>query len=135
MTLPQRIQHTPAFGRFPGEASQVRYGEGILVGYRWYEARQLPVSFPFGHGLSFTTHAHRPGPRRPASASARGRVTIEVDVENIGSRPGAEVVQLYVAPPGGGELRPVAGCAPSSNSKALRRSVSPRGSRQPCNWN
>jgi beta-glucosidase len=106
VTLPQRIQHTPAFGRFPGEASQVRYGEGILVGYRWYEARQLPVSFPFGHGLSFTTT--RIGPVRAGQRrlGRGGRVTIEVDVENIGSRPGAEVVQLYVAPPGGGELAP-----------------------------
>ena len=106
MTLPQRIEHTPAFGRFPGEASQVRYGEGLLVGYRWYEARRLPVSFPFGHGLSFTTTRIGPvrvGPRRLGRG---GRVAIEVDVENIGSRHGAEVVQLYVAPPGGGELRP-----------------------------
>ena len=106
VTLPQRLQHTPAFGRFPGEASEVRYGEGILVGYRWYEARQLPVSFPFGHGLSYTTM--RIGPVRAHQHQLRrgGRVTIEVDVENIGSRPGAEVVQLYVAPPGGGELAP-----------------------------
>jgi beta-glucosidase len=106
VTLPQRIQHTPAFGRFPGEASQERYGEGILVGYRWYEARRLPVSFPFGHGLSFTTT--RIGPVRVGQRrlGRGGRVTIEVDVENIGSRPGAEVVQLYVAPPDGGELVP-----------------------------
>jgi beta-glucosidase len=106
VTLPQRIQHAPAFGRFPGEASEVRYGEGILIGYRWYEARQLPVSFPFGHGLSYTTM--RLGPVRAGAGRLRrgGRLTVEVDVENIGSRPGAEVVQLYVAPPGGGQLAP-----------------------------
>jgi beta-glucosidase len=106
VTLPQRIQHTPAFGRFPGEASRVRYGEGILVGYRWYEARRLPVSFPFGHGLSYTTMRLGPVRASPRQLSQGGRVTIEVDVENIGPRPGAEVVQLYVAPPGGGELAP-----------------------------
>ena len=54
-TLPLRIEHTPAFGNFPGESSQVRYGEGLLMGYRWYEARRLPVRFPFGHGLSYTS--------------------------------------------------------------------------------
>ncbi len=106
VTLPQRIQHTPAFGRFPGEASQVFYGEGILVGYRWYEARQLPVSFPFGHGLSYTTMRLGPVRARQRQLHHGGTVTIEVDVENIGARPGAEVVQLYVAPPGGGELAP-----------------------------
>ena len=106
VTLPQRIQHTPAFGRFPGEASQVRYGEGILVGYRWYEARQLPVSFPFGHGLSYTTMRLGPVRARPPQLRRGGRLTIEVEVENIGQRPGAEVVQLYVAPPGGGDLVP-----------------------------
>jgi beta-glucosidase len=106
VTLPQRIQHTPAFGRFPGEASEVHYGEGLLVGYRSYEARQLPVSFPFGHGLSYTTM--RLGPVRASQRQLRrgGRLTVEVDVENIGQRPGSEVVQLYVAPPGGGYLVP-----------------------------
>ena len=56
-TLPLRIEHTPAFGNFPGESSEVRYGEGLLIGYRWYEARRLAVRFPFGHGLSYTTFA------------------------------------------------------------------------------
>jgi beta-glucosidase len=106
VTLPQRIQHTPAFGRFPGEASKVLYGEGILVGYRWYEARQLPVSFPFGHGLSYTTMRLGPVRARQRQLQRGGKVTIEVDVENIGPRPGTEVVQLYVAAPGGGELPP-----------------------------
>jgi beta-glucosidase len=106
VTLPQRVQHTPAFGRFPGEASKVYYGEGLLIGYRWYEARQLPVSFPFGHGLSYTTM--RLGPVRASQRQLRrgDRLTIEVDVQNVGARPGAEVVQVYVAPPGGGNLAP-----------------------------
>jgi beta-glucosidase len=54
-TLPPQLEQTPAHGNFPGEASHIRYGEGLFVGYRWYEARGLPVTFPFGHGLSYTS--------------------------------------------------------------------------------
>ena len=52
-----RLEHNPSFGNFPGEFGEVRYGEGVLVGYRWYEARHLPTRFPFGHGLSYSTFA------------------------------------------------------------------------------
>jgi beta-glucosidase len=113
VTFPERIEHTPAFGNFPAEASQVRYGEGLLMGYRWYEARHLPVRFPFGHGMSYTSF--RIGPVR-TSGSRLGHgasLTVEVDIANTGTRAGSEVVQLYVAPPGGGvpvpgrRLRPV----------------------------
>ncbi|MGH9230252.1 MAG: glycoside hydrolase family 3 protein, partial [Acidimicrobiales bacterium] len=55
MTVPLRLEHNPSFGNFPGENGQVRYGEGVHVGYRWYEARHLPTRFPFGHGGSYTT--------------------------------------------------------------------------------
>ena len=50
-----RLEHNPSYGNFPGENGEVRYGEGVLVGYRWYDARHLPTRFPFGHGLSYTT--------------------------------------------------------------------------------
>ena len=56
-TFPVRLEHNPSFGNFPGENGEVRYGEGVLVGYRWYEARRLPTRFPFGHGLSYTPFA------------------------------------------------------------------------------
>ncbi len=94
---PACIEHTPSFGNFPGEHGQVRYGEGVLIGYRWYEARQLPVQFPFGHGLSYTrstigtprTATPRSTPRQAANSSV-------VPLTNTGQRRGAEVVQLYV---------------------------------------
>ena len=106
VTLPVRVEHTPAFGNFPAEASEVRYGEGQLVGYRWYQARHLPVSFPFGHGLSYTTM--RVGPVRASTGrlDEGGSLSLEVEVENTGARPGSEVVQVYVAPPGGGVASP-----------------------------
>ncbi|MEY2452663.1 MAG: beta-glucosidase, partial [Acidimicrobiaceae bacterium] len=98
-TFPLQLEHNPTYGNFPGEFDEVRYGEGLLVGYRWYEARRLPVRFPFGHGLSYTTFtigepnvsvdAFRPG----------DTVDVEVSVTNVGDRAGSEVVQCYVAPP------------------------------------
>ena len=97
-TIPLLLEHNPSFGNFPGENGHVRYGEGVLVGYRWYEARRLPVRFPFGHGGSYTTF--RLGePELSATTFAPGeRLAVRVSVTNTGDRRGAEVVQCYVAP-------------------------------------
>ena len=93
-TFPVRLEHTPAFGNFPGEHGEVRYGEGLLVGYRWYETRHLPVRFPFGHGLSYTTFS-----LGEPEVLVDGELTrVRVPVSNTGTRAGAEVVQLYVEP-------------------------------------
>ncbi len=89
-TFPRRLEDTPAFGAFPGEHGEVRYGESVFVGYRWYEARGLPVRFPFGHGLSYTTFQFD----EPVVEGD----TVKVTVTNTGGRPGTEVVQLYVEP-------------------------------------
>jgi beta-glucosidase len=98
-TFPERLEHNPTHGNFPGENGRVRYGEGLLVGYRWYDAHRLPTRFAFGHGLSYTTFAL--GPPRISSATVEpGRpVVVEVPVTNTGTRRGCEVVQCYVAPP------------------------------------
>jgi beta-glucosidase len=97
-TIPLRLEHNPSFGNFPAEQSHLRYGEGVLVGYRWYEARHLPARFPFGHGLSYTSFVVGP-PRLSSHEFTPGeRLTIEVPVTNTGGRSGAEVVQCYVAP-------------------------------------
>ena len=95
-TVPVRLQDTPAFGNFPGEHGHVRYGEGLLVGYRWYDARDLDVTFPFGHGLSYTTFAYG---EASATADDDGLV-VRVAVTNTGERDGAEVVQVYTSLPG-----------------------------------
>jgi beta-glucosidase len=95
-TFPRRIEDTPAFGNYPGENGAVTYGEGILVGYRWYDARRIEPRFPFGHGLSYSTFAY--GPLSLSSARGRASDALEValDVTNRGPVAGAEVVQLYV---------------------------------------
>lgn len=96
-TFPECIEHTPSFGNFPGEHGQIRYGEGVLMGYRWYEARKLAVPFAFGHGLSYTTFEIA-APISPAAFDASGDATllVEVTVTNTGSRRGTEVVQGYI---------------------------------------
>jgi beta-glucosidase len=97
-TFPVRIEHNPSYGNFPGEDGQVRYREGVFVGYRWYEARHLPIAFPFGHGLSYTTFAIGAPTLSSPMFAPGGMLTVEVDVTNTGARRGAEVVQCYVAP-------------------------------------
>ena len=94
-TVPVRLEDNPSFGNFPGEFGHVRYGEGILVGYRWYDANRLDVTFPFGHGLSYTAFSYG-----DAEVTVRedGDLSVRVDVTNIGDRDGREIVQVYAAP-------------------------------------
>jgi beta-glucosidase len=97
-TLPRRVEHNPSFGNFPARNGATRYAEGVFVGYRWYGSRDLPVAFPFGHGLSYTTF--RIGEPVVAATFTPGEpLTVEVPVTNTGSRRGCEVVQCYVGPP------------------------------------
>ncbi len=105
-TIPERIEHTPAYGNFPGEHGQVRYGEGVFIGYRWYEARHLPVRFPFGHGLSYTTFEIGQPDCEDTEISSAHKVTIRIPVTNTGTRIGTEVVQVYVAPRNSSVQRP-----------------------------
>ena len=93
-TIPLRLEDNPSYGNFPGELGHVRYGEGILVGYRWYDAKKLEVAFPFGHGLSYTTFGYGDA---TASLTASGDVIVTVPVTNTGSVAGREVVQVYTS--------------------------------------
>ena len=91
-TVPVRLQDCPSYLDFPGENSHVRYGEGIHVGYRGYDARGSDVTFPFGHGLSYTDFDHTD---LSVTADETG-VDVEITVTNTGDRAGREVVQVYV---------------------------------------
>jgi len=93
-TIPLRLQDTPAYGTYPGEFGHTVYGEGVFVGYRWYDQRELDVRFPFGHGLSYTTFAYGDV---AAVVQEDGDVLVSVDVTNTGSRAGHEVVQVYTS--------------------------------------
>ncbi|MEN0130187.1 MAG: glycoside hydrolase family 3 C-terminal domain-containing protein [Brevundimonas sp.] len=103
-TVPVRLADTPAYLDFPGERGHVRYGEGLFVGYRWYDARDLDVAFPFGHGLSYTTFAYS---QAAASVGADGDVQVTVTVTNTGTVAGREIVQVYTSLPGSAVQRPV----------------------------
>ena len=95
-TIPLKLADHPSFLDFPGENSHVRHGEGLHVGYRGFDAREQPVAYPFGFGLSYTTFAYG---QVTAVADAEG-VELTVPVSNTGSRDGREVVQAYVSKPG-----------------------------------
>ncbi len=118
-TIPERLEHTPAWGNFPGEHGQVRYGEGVLIGHRWYESRHLPVRYPFGHGLSYSSfEMEAPDIDRDVvdfGADEDATITVRVTVTNTGHRPGSHVVQLYVA-----SLQPSVG-RPPQELKAFRK--------------
>ena len=94
-TVPVRVEDNPSFGSFPGEFGHVRYGEGVLVGYRWYDAKGLDVTFPFGHGLSYTAFSYG---EATVEAAENGDIAVRVDVTNTGTRDGREIVQVYAAP-------------------------------------
>lgn len=96
-TIPLRLEDTPAFLNFPGEEGHVRYGEGLFVGYRWYDARRMEVAFPFGHGLSYTTFGYGDA---TAAVRADGDLEVRVTVSNTGDRAGREIVQVYTGLPG-----------------------------------
>ena len=102
-TIPKRLADSPAYLDFPGEHGHVRYGEGIFVGYRWYDARELEVAFPFGHGLSYTTFSYG---QASAALDEDGNITVRLPVTNTGAVAGREVVQAYVSLPGSAVQRP-----------------------------
>jgi beta-glucosidase len=95
-TMPQRLEHTPAFLDTPPDPGVLRYQEGVFCGHRWYDARSLEPAFPFGHGLGYTTF-ELGTPIVPSDPVAAGEeIPVEVPVANTGERAGATVVQLYV---------------------------------------
>lgn len=95
-TIPCRLQDTPAYLDYPGENGHVRYGEGLYVGYRHYDARDMVVDFPFGHGLSYTRFYYADLGVQPHPAGHELALIVQVSVTNTGARRGSEVVQVYI---------------------------------------
>jgi len=96
-TFPKKLSDTPAamFGAsaYPGTNGTVTYAEGLLVGYRWFDTKNIEPQFPFGFGLSYTTFKYSDLKLVPAT---NGTVTAQFAIENTGQLAGAEVAQLYV---------------------------------------
>src|ERR1700736_5509007 len=105
-TIPARYQDNPTIGAFPGEHGRVRYGEGLLIGYRWYDAHRIPVAYPFGHGLSYTTFEYADLAVRVRDDGERPEVEVTLTVTNTGDRAGKDTVQVYVSDPAATVYRP-----------------------------
>lgn len=106
-TFPMRLEDNPTYFYYGKDGDDVEYREGVLVGYRYYDAKKLPVLFPFGYGLSYTEFAYS-----DLSVSAKNMkdtdvLRVCVNVKNTGNRTGKEVVQLYVGQKNPTMLRPV----------------------------
>ncbi len=95
-TFPVRLEDNPAYINYPGENGKVRYGEGIFVGYRYYDRKKIDPLFPFGHGLSYTKFKYSNMRLSADSITPNDTLSIKLDVTNTGKLTGKEVVQLYV---------------------------------------
>jgi len=106
-TFPTRLEDNPSYLFYFGTGNKVEYREGVYAGYRYYESKRQEVLFPFGYGLSYTDYSYS-NLKLDRDRLCSGEVlTVSVDVTNTGSRPGKEVVQLYVAVNKSDVLRPV----------------------------
>ncbi len=106
-TFPLRLEDNPSYPWYGGEGDVSEYREGVFVGYRWYDKKNMDVRFPFGHGLSYTTFVCEGLMADREEMTDRDMLTVTVNVANTGDRPGAVAVQLYVSPPAGDVIRPV----------------------------
>ncbi|WP_108249364.1 glycoside hydrolase family 3 C-terminal domain-containing protein [Planctomonas deserti] len=102
-TIPLRLQDVPSYLNFPGEQGHVRYGEGVMVGYRHYATVGTGIRYPFGHGLGYTTFETRDF---AVEITGDDTATVTATVTNTGSRAGKHVMQVYVATEAGPVRRP-----------------------------
>lgn len=108
-TTPVSLDQSPAhaLGNFPGRDLKVNYEEDILVGYRWFDTKGLPVVYPFGYGLSYTTFDYSNLNTDKKTYDQADTIQATFTLTNTGDREGAEVAQLYVSDPVCSVMRPV----------------------------
>lgn len=97
-TFPRQLADSPAhaLGAYPGQNGVEPYTEGLLVGYRWYDTKNIAPLFPFGYGLSYTRFEYSNLRLLPGTDAQGPVVTATFDIANIGARAGGEVAELYV---------------------------------------
>jgi beta-glucosidase len=95
-TFPARLEDTPTAMDFPSKDGNANYGEGIFIGYRYYDKKKIEPNFPFGYGLSYTSFSYSDIKANTTAAKDSDAITISVKVKNTGKIAGKEVVQLYV---------------------------------------
>ena len=106
-TFPVKLSDNPSYLYYGGEGNEADYREGVFVGYRYYDKKEMPVLFPFGFGLSYTTFACSNLRLSGAKITDQETLTAAVTVTNTGSRAGKTVVQLYVGDRESTVLRPI----------------------------
>lgn len=105
ITFPKRLQDNPSYLHYPGD-QDANYGEGIFVGYRYYDKKDIEPLFPFGHGLSYTDFDYDKLTLSSETFEDE-ELIVSLNIKNSGNRSGKEVVQLYVQANGSKEVRPV----------------------------
>lgn len=95
-TFPKKLSDNPSHINFPGERGKVRYGEGLFIGYRYYDEKEIEPQFPFGFGLSYTDFDYSGIEFDKDSMKDTDELKVSVEVKNVGDVEGKEVVQLYV---------------------------------------
>ncbi len=105
-TFPLKLEDIPSHTNWPGSAGRVHYGEGLFIGYRYYDAKKMPVLFPFGYGLSYTTFEYSNARVSAKNFKDVDGVTVMVDITNTGDLAGKEIVQVYVHDRKSGLMRP-----------------------------
>lgn len=106
-TFPAKLSHNPSYLNFPGEGDRVDYREGIFVGYRYYDKKELEPLFPFGYGLSYTTFEYADLKVDRTELTDQDEVNVHVRITNTGDIAGKEIVQLYVSDVESTVIRPV----------------------------
>ncbi|MEN2983753.1 MAG: glycoside hydrolase family 3 C-terminal domain-containing protein [Dictyoglomaceae bacterium] len=105
-TFPKKLSDNPSYLFFPGEGDRVEYREGIFVGYRYYDKKEMEVLFPFGYGLSYTTFEYSDLRLDKKEMTDKEVLKVKVKVKNTGKVKGKEIVQLYVRDVKSSVIRP-----------------------------
>lgn len=106
-TVPYKLSDNPSYLNFPGDGKTVEYREGVFVGYRYYDTKEMAVRYPFGYGLSYTTFEYSDLKLSAKEIKDTDTLTVSLKVKNTGSMAGKEIVQLYVADKTNAASRPV----------------------------
>lgn len=105
-TFPMKLKHNPSALNYPGKENKVCYKEGLFVGYRYYDAKDIDVLFPFGHGLSYTTFEYESIEIDKKEIQDTENIEVTVTLKNTGDMVGKEVIQLYVRDVESSVIRP-----------------------------
>ena len=105
-TFPEKLSDNPSY-LFFGDGDKVEYREGIYVGYRYYDTKEMPVAYPFGYGLSYTTFAYSNLRLDKETMTDSDTLHVSFDITNTGSTAGKEIVQLYIRDLTGSTNRPL----------------------------